>query len=143
MLTVRGRAMDPGTALNAVSLAFQVFSGCIKGCQLLLEAQGMPENFDYLRHRLKLEELKLLDWWLASRLVEAIESPDPQVREKRRAMIGSLEQIQSVTLDLKRIQGRYGLMFEVANPDMWPGGVQSSSESPTIQASIKLQLTRK
>lgn len=54
--------MDPGTAISVVSLSFQVFSGCIKGYQLLSDARGMPKEFHYLCVRLKTEEYRLLDW---------------------------------------------------------------------------------
>ena len=58
--------MDPvsasGLALSAVSLAFQVFSGCVKAYQILIEAEGLPKKYEYLRLRLQLEQCRLLDW---------------------------------------------------------------------------------
>ncbi|KAF2761380.1 hypothetical protein EJ05DRAFT_262959 [Pseudovirgaria hyperparasitica] len=55
--------MDPvGVGIGVVSLTFQLFSGCVKGYQLLSEAKGMPREFQYLRVRLKTEQYRLLDW---------------------------------------------------------------------------------
>jgi hypothetical protein len=79
--------MDPvsmgGIALSAVSLTFQLFSGCIKGMDwlehflvvtyasnmryrpgysLLSDAKSMPNQFQYLRVRLKTEQHRMLDW---------------------------------------------------------------------------------
>ncbi|KAF2203407.1 hypothetical protein GQ43DRAFT_267686 [Delitschia confertaspora ATCC 74209] len=48
--------------LGIVSLTFQVFSGVIKGYQLITEARHMPEDCQYLRIRLKTEQYRLLDW---------------------------------------------------------------------------------
>jgi Prion-inhibition and propagation len=98
--------MDPGIALGGASIAFHVFSGCIKGCQLLAEAGNMPKEYEYLRHRLKLEELKLIDWWRSSRLMEEAASQDTQAQEKMQAMIDSLGQIQSLALDINKIKQR-------------------------------------
>ncbi|KAJ9649526.1 hypothetical protein H2199_000302 [Coniosporium tulheliwenetii] len=59
-----------GLGLGAVSLTFQVFSGCIKGYQLLSDAKGMPTECQYLRVRLKTEQYRLLDWAHVARLTE-------------------------------------------------------------------------
>ena len=52
--------MDPVIALGVVSIAFHLFSGCIKGCKILMEDIDMPKDYDSLRHQLKLEKLKML-----------------------------------------------------------------------------------
>ncbi|KAI9681806.1 MAG: hypothetical protein M1829_000551 [Trizodia sp. TS-e1964] len=51
-----------GLGLSAVSLLFQVFSGCVQGYQLLAEAHNMPEDYMYLNVRLKIEQHRLLRW---------------------------------------------------------------------------------
>ncbi|GME23425.1 hypothetical protein GTA08_BOTSDO05555 [Neofusicoccum parvum] len=48
--------------MDAVSLTFQVFSACMKGYQLLTEAQDMPNEYKYMRIHLKKEQYRLLDW---------------------------------------------------------------------------------
>ncbi|KAH7307943.1 prion-inhibition and propagation-domain-containing protein [Rhexocercosporidium sp. MPI-PUGE-AT-0058] len=49
-------------ALAAVSLSFQVFSGCIQGYQLLSEAAALPKEYQYVRIRVRMEQFRLLDW---------------------------------------------------------------------------------
>ncbi|KAI1458532.1 prion-inhibition and propagation-domain-containing protein [Annulohypoxylon moriforme] len=107
--------MDPGTALSVVSLAFQVFSGCVKGCQLLLDAKNLPQKYGYLRHRLRLEQLKLLDWWDASGFLSEAAFQDTQLDEKQQAMVDSLLQIRSITFDIGRIKERYDLSLKVTD----------------------------
>ncbi|KAI1207427.1 prion-inhibition and propagation-domain-containing protein [Annulohypoxylon truncatum] len=107
--------MDPGTALSVVSLAFQVFSGCIKGCQLLLDAKNLPQKYGYLRHRLRLEQLKLLDWWDASGFIAETAFEDTQLDERKQTMVDSLLQIRSITLDISRIKDRYDLSLKVSD----------------------------
>ncbi|KAI9894753.1 MAG: hypothetical protein M1814_002110 [Vezdaea aestivalis] len=69
--------MDPasaaGLALAVSSLTFQVFSGCIKGYQLLADAVNMPEIHRYLTIRLKAEQYRLLDWALTVKLKDGDE----------------------------------------------------------------------
>ncbi|KAJ4349867.1 uncharacterized protein N0V89_008486 [Didymosphaeria variabile] len=57
-------------ALAAVSLTFQVFSGCIQGYELITDAKHMPSDCQYLRVRLKTEQYRLLDWADVVRLDE-------------------------------------------------------------------------
>ncbi|KAI1090516.1 prion-inhibition and propagation-domain-containing protein [Rostrohypoxylon terebratum] len=109
--------MDPGTALSVVSLAFQVFSGCIKGCQLLLDAKSLPQKYGYLRHRLRLEQLKLLDWWDASGFTAEAAFQDTQLDERKQALVESLVQIRSITLDIGRIKERYDLLLKITDED--------------------------
>lgn len=90
--------MDVGVALGAVSLIFQVFSGCIKGMsqlgcpmvihsratneltpenpgyQLLSEARGLDKDFQFFRVRFKSEQYRLLDWAKIVQLGEDDES---------------------------------------------------------------------
>ncbi|KAJ4305410.1 hypothetical protein N0V90_000941 [Kalmusia sp. IMI 367209] len=49
-------------ALGAISLTFQVFSGCIQGYELITDAKHMPSDCQHLRVRLKTEQYRLLDW---------------------------------------------------------------------------------
>ncbi|KAI1135466.1 prion-inhibition and propagation-domain-containing protein [Hypoxylon sp. FL0543] len=107
--------MDPGAALGAISLAFQVFSGCIKGCQLLIEARDLPQKYGYLRHRLRLEQLKLLDWWNASGLTAEAAFRETRLDEGRQAVIDSLFQIRYLTLDIDRIKQRYDLALKIVD----------------------------
>lgn len=85
--------MDPvsvtGFGLGAISLTFQLFSGCVKGAtkyplpcspltmtayNLLSDAKGMPAQFHYLRVRLKIEQHRLLNWAEVANLTEQNDS---------------------------------------------------------------------
>ena len=79
--------MDPiSLGIGAISLTFQLFSGCVKGANsyptifsnlltitaynLLSDAEGMPAQFHYLRVRLKTEQHRLLNWAEVANLTE-------------------------------------------------------------------------
>ncbi|KAF1978420.1 hypothetical protein BU23DRAFT_549860 [Bimuria novae-zelandiae CBS 107.79] len=57
-------------ALGAISLTFQIFSGCIQGYEIITDAMSMPSDCQYLRVRLKTEQYRLLDWAEVVRLDE-------------------------------------------------------------------------
>lgn len=87
--------MDPGTALGAVSLLFQVFSGCVAGTsrqslhfhpripvgystktkptayQLASEARGLEKDHGFIRVRFKTEQHRLLDWARVAGIAES------------------------------------------------------------------------
>ncbi|KAK2604148.1 hypothetical protein N8I77_007102 [Diaporthe amygdali] len=63
--------MDPGTALGAVSLLFQVFSGCIAAYQLAAEAKGLEKDHGFIRVRFKTEQHRLLDWARVAGIIES------------------------------------------------------------------------
>ncbi|TPX17028.1 uncharacterized protein E0L32_012320 [Thyridium curvatum] len=63
--------MDPvGASLGAISLLFQVFSGCMKAYQLVSEAQGLEEKHRFFRIRFKTEQYRLLDWGAVAKIDE-------------------------------------------------------------------------
>ncbi|KAF1996863.1 hypothetical protein P154DRAFT_442479, partial [Amniculicola lignicola CBS 123094] len=117
--------LDSGTALGIVSVAFHTFSGCIKGCQLLIEAADMPQNYEYLRNRLRLEELKLLDWWVVSRKET---EKDVAPNDKNDAIVATLMHIQALTLDMTKIRDQYGLVLQASG---YGGPQQISEDVPT------------
>ncbi|KAI0381133.1 prion-inhibition and propagation-domain-containing protein [Hypomontagnella monticulosa] len=137
--------MDPGTTLGAFSLAFQIFAGCIKGFQLLLEAKDLPQKYGYLRHRLHLEQQKLLDWWNASNFAAEVAFQGISLDERTQIMVNSLVHIKSLTLDINRIKGRYDLALKLAG-DSERGDTLDSSRSlafnptDTYSTSEKLRL---
>ncbi|KXJ89028.1 prion-inhibition and propagation-domain-containing protein [Microdochium bolleyi] len=58
--------MDPisaaGIGLGATSLALQVFSGCIKGYQMFIDMSQLPQEYEHLRTRLRIEQSRCLLW---------------------------------------------------------------------------------
>ncbi|KAI0845350.1 prion-inhibition and propagation-domain-containing protein [Daldinia vernicosa] len=99
--------MDPGTALGAVSLVFQVFSGCMKCCQLVLESKDFPQKYGYLRHRFRREQLQLLDWWEVSGFTDETTIQGAQLDQRRQADIESLSLIKTLILEACQIEQRY------------------------------------
>jgi Prion-inhibition and propagation len=70
----------PGIAIAATSLAFQVFAGCVKCYQLLIDMDTMPEQYEHLRIRLRIEQVRFLDWGDKIGLVEELlEQPSPEL----------------------------------------------------------------
>ncbi|KAK7420408.1 hypothetical protein QQX98_002831 [Neonectria punicea] len=63
-----------GLGLGSVSLLFQIFAGCIKGYQLLSEAQGLKTEYQFYRVRFKTEQYRLLDWAIIAQLTETDET---------------------------------------------------------------------
>lgn len=132
--------MDPGTALGAVSLVFQLFASCVKGCQLLMEAVDLPDKYDYLRLRLNLEHLKLLDWWQASGFTEQEAHHDRRLGAKGQAMVDCLRQIQQLTSDTAIIKERYGLVLKAAENQ--PGNRNESLVLPAAEARFHIPLAK-
>ena len=109
--------MDPlsvsGLAISVVSLTFQIFSGCVAGYQLFLEAKGMPKRYHYLRLRLRMEQLKLIDWAETANIAESDEAMGISLRSNRHIINDILHQIETLLLDTSSLSARYGLRLTV------------------------------
>ena len=99
----------------------------------------MPKEFEYLRHRLKLEELKLLDWWLSrsGSAAEDIGLVGHQAHERQQAVVACLEQIKNLTLEVKEINDRYGLSLQSSDNESEFGDESGPSVS-LIQVHISI-----
>ncbi len=100
-----------------MSLAFQVFAGCITGYQLLLEARDMPERFEYLRIRLQLEQYRLLDWAIAANLATDAYSISSEAHPSHKATMDVLSQIHALLSNLESISKCYKLTLCADNTD--------------------------
>ncbi|CAG2006414.1 unnamed protein product [Fusarium graminearum] len=129
--------------LGAVSLAFQLFSGCIKGYQLLIEAKDMPKKHEYLRLRMQLEQYKLLDWAAAVSVIDGDQNPEvgwafPDPPLDRTATVVALKQTKSLLLDLESIRLRYKLTLKMEPPSSVLAITETAPEaipSPGFQTS--------
>ena len=105
--------MDPlsvsGVTISVVSLTFQIFSGCVVGYQLFLEAKGMPKRYQYLRLRLRMEQLKLVDWAETAQISERDETMGVCIRSNRHVINDILHQIETLIVDASCLSTRYGL----------------------------------
>ncbi|KAI1802549.1 prion-inhibition and propagation-domain-containing protein [Daldinia bambusicola] len=100
--------MDPGTAVGAISLVVELFTLCIRGCQVILEIKDFPQKYNYLRVRLDLECLILQAWWAASGFTDESTIQVARQNERGRAAVESLEQMQSLILEAYEIKQRHG-----------------------------------
>ncbi|WZH44109.1 hypothetical protein QYS62_005125 [Fusarium acuminatum] len=129
--------------LGAVSLAFQLFSGCIKGYQLLIEAKDMPKKHEYLRLRMQLEQYKLLDWAAAASVINGDQDREvglafPGPHLDRTTTVAALKQTKSLLLDLESMRLRYKLALMVEPPRSVLVLTETQTEaipSPGFQAS--------
>jgi Prion-inhibition and propagation len=91
--------MDPFTAaglgLSVASLVLQLFAGCIKGYQIFIDAAGMPVNFEHLRVRMRIEQVRLLNWGeKVGILEEMLEQPSVTLQLHRNLVIDILLETQ-------------------------------------------------
>ncbi|KAI9856001.1 MAG: hypothetical protein M1813_009326 [Trichoglossum hirsutum] len=97
-----------GTTLAAVSLTFQVFSGCMAGYQLISDANNMPKQYEYLMVRLKTEQHRLLDWARVAGISETDETLSKSVaRLNRQLLLDILHQKESLLLSFGKLDARY------------------------------------
>ncbi|KAK3902441.1 prion-inhibition and propagation-domain-containing protein [Staphylotrichum tortipilum] len=112
--------MDPlsvaGLAIGVVGLTFQLFSGCVTAYQLLLDANDMPERYQYLWVRLQMEQHKLLDWARIANLSEDDATLSSGLRLSRHLINDALHQIEVLLLDLSGLRTRYKLTLVAEGP---------------------------
>ncbi|KAI9736266.1 MAG: hypothetical protein M1834_001152 [Cirrosporium novae-zelandiae] len=118
-----------GLVLSGVSLTFQVFSGCIKGYELLLRANNMPQKYHYLRIRLQMEQHKLLDWARFTDLSERDETLSLGLRLNRQVLNDILHEQDCLLSDLESLERKYGLKVEVVRDRVGDGSSISEQEN--------------
>ncbi|KAH7144588.1 prion-inhibition and propagation-domain-containing protein [Dactylonectria estremocensis] len=110
--------MDPislaGLGLGVASLTFELFSICVKGYNLLLEAEGMPKSCQYLLVRLAMEKEKLLGWAVLTNISEGDAATRPALRLNRHTVTDALREIQVLLLDAAQLDNRYKLKLILA-----------------------------
>jgi hypothetical protein len=128
-------------ALAAVSLTFQVFSGCVQGYELITDARDMPSDCQYLRVRLKTEQYRLLDW---ASVVQLDETDDSLLisNSSKGLLLDVLDQQRRLLHQFGRLDDKYKklskpLLVDYAEehdgqlPD--PPAYSPKAESPTVQ----------
>ena len=108
--------MDPlsvtGLGLGAISLAFQLFAGCIKGFVLLSTAQHMGKESSTLVCMLNLQEIQLTEW---ARRAGLLSAPHELDRRLNGATVQAvLKELESLLLDTEKLKTRYRLGFQAA-----------------------------
>jgi hypothetical protein len=112
--------MDPASAaglgLAAASAAFQVFSGCIVGFQLLSTAQNLGHDAEFLVCMLRLEEYRLILWAKQSGLAD--DDLDRRLDEK--IIQTTLAELKELLLDTAKLKDDYKLDVRDADLDACP-----------------------
>lgn len=128
--------MDPisaaGIGLGVTSLALQLFAGCIQGYQIFLDAAGMPEDFEHLRIRMRIEQVRLLNWGEKVGLLEdMLEQPSVALQLHRNLMIDILFEIQRLFKGCLKIKEKFDNLVPVRGIPTSDAVVQdSNSVSP-------------
>jgi hypothetical protein len=85
----------------------------IAAYQLLLDAHGMPQRYQFLRVRLQMEQHKLLDWASIANLSEKDTTLSTGLRLSRHTINDVLHQIESLLHDLSGLSSKYKLKLVV------------------------------
>lgn len=128
-------AMDPlsvaGVALGAVSLAIQVFDGCVQGFNFLVAAVKMPETCAALRLRLIMEYNNLLVWGKVAGLIENEEGSKISsiLGADQLVMASILSEIRFLLESFAELNGRYKELKPYGNKEEQD---QAGSHAATI-----------
>jgi hypothetical protein len=138
--------MDPisaaGIGISIVSLVLQVFAGCVKGMylcsnqelwtnlsgyEIYLHASGVPESYQHLRTRLRIEQARLLNWGESVGLVEELlKSPSHVLQLNHNLILDILLEIQAAFKSCVEI----GETFDRFVPDELPASGTKLGQKP-------------
>ncbi|KAL8697648.1 MAG: hypothetical protein Q9201_007020 [Fulgogasparrea decipioides] len=128
-----------GLGLSAVSLAFQLFAGCIKGFVLLSTAHNLGKDSSTLLCMLNLQEIQLTDWARRAGLLSATHALDRRLNQT--VVHAVLQELQKLLLDTDKLKSRYKLALS-AIPSTNDLTVSSTMERGILGAAIS-ENTRK
>jgi hypothetical protein len=125
-------------ALAAVSLTFQVFSGCITGYELITDAKHMPSDCQHLRVRLKTEQYRLLDW---ASVVQLDETDDTLLisNSSKGLLLDVLDQQRRLLHQFGRLDEKYKKLSKPLLVDYEDGSDARFPEGPMYD---KVQVVR-
>ena len=118
--------MDPisaaGIGLSVVSLALQVFAGCVKCYEMYIRIDGMPDSLAHLRIALSLEQARFLSWGEKMGLVEELlDKPSIALQLHKGLILDTLFQIQKLFRGCLDIQSDFE---ETLTVEEWRQGVK-------------------
>lgn len=112
--------MDPATlagiALSGVSLAFDIFHGCVIGFQLLSAAHNLGNDAEFLVCMLRLEEYRLILWAKRSGLAD----DDLDRKFDDTAIRTTLAELKELLTDAEKLKKRYKLDLRDSNVEACP-----------------------
>lgn len=130
--------MDPisasGIAIGTVSLAFQVFAGCIKGFVLLSTAHNLGKDSSTMICMLNLQELRLTEWAKCAGLLSEEGKLNRRLNET--AVNATLTELQNLLLDTEKLKSRYKLDLTSELPE---GRRQENYNLPAVTHGILSQ----
>ena len=122
--------MDPvsvaGLGLGAVSLAFQLFAGCIQGFVILSTAHSLGKDSSTLLCMLKLQEYQLTDWARRAGLLSESQALDRRLNET--IVQAVLQELQTLLTDTDKLKTRYKLGIS-----KWPSATKANVNLPVVQ----------
>ena len=103
--------MDPvsvaGLGLGVVSLAFQLFAGCIQGFVILPTAHNLSDDSSTLLCMLNLQEYRLTDWARRAGLLSESRALNRRLNET--IVQAMLQYFQTLLTDTDKLKSRYKL----------------------------------
>ncbi|KAL9011733.1 MAG: hypothetical protein Q9173_003441 [Seirophora scorigena] len=138
-------AVDPvGASIGAISLTIQLLDGCVKGYQYYIAAAKMPESCRYLRTRLQIEYLRLMNWSEIAGLVEYQEGQDlpDSLKADRLVLVAILTEIRALMDDFANLNGEY---TEQLRPDGSAAAKKDAEDLDLVEefSSISLEYEKK
>lgn len=110
--------MDPlsvaGLGLGAVSVAFQLFAGCIQGFIMLSTAHNLGKDGTTLLCMLNLQEYQLTDWARRAGLLSADHALDRRLNET--IVRAVLQELRDLLTDTDKLKTRYRLGLSATLP---------------------------
>ncbi|KAL9587547.1 MAG: hypothetical protein Q9203_003459 [Teloschistes exilis] len=137
--------VDPvGAAIGAASLAIQLLDGCVTGYQYFVAAAGMPKSCRYMRTRLQIEYLRLVNWSEVAGLVEYKEGQDlpDSLKADRLVLVAILTEIRALMDDFANLNGKYKKQLK---PDQSDRAEKEAEELDLVKeiSSISLEYEKK
>ncbi|KAL9087158.1 MAG: hypothetical protein Q9165_006809 [Trypethelium subeluteriae] len=137
--------MDPVTAagigLSVTSLALQVFSGCITGYQMFIEARDMPATYEHLRTRLRIEQTRCLNWGeKVGLLEELLDEPSEILQLNHNLIVNILLEVQKAFRSCMVVTDKYD---PIAAASAWTSTIAISRSSSSTFLERTLATWRK
>jgi hypothetical protein len=99
---------------GVLSLAFQLFGGCIQGFVLLSTARNLRRDAATIVCMLDLQEIHLTHWARQAGLLSGAGALDPRLNAP--VVESTLRKLRDLLLDSDRLRRRYGLQLDLVDP---------------------------
>ena len=124
-----------GEVIAAVSLAGQLFTGCVQACHFLLTAHQFEDVSQKYLIKLCIEQARLLIWGRTSGLADG--PLNPSLRNIASVIVRVLEYMQNSLADAADLSQKYGLEFSSPAPN--PAAQSATTVSTTWTTSVLIK----